>query len=268
MHKNRDLKSLAILLFKLTKRFVTELFEPKLSFYAASMSWSTLFFLIPLLVIVLSVTVHTPIFSEYYDRMHALITQSLLPATSKQLISLIDKFVANASQMGYIGAVYVTVAAVLFFRDFDYIVNDIFDQPRRPFFAALMVYGTLLIFVPVAIGASMWLFALLDNKIHIAPLILQFLLIWAVIMTVFKITPQESIPFDTLALSSFITTFVWFIAKNIFLFYIFYNKTYSTIYGTVSIVLFTFLWIYISWTIFIHGLQLCNMLLKDEEDMV
>ncbi|MGD9654678.1 MAG: hypothetical protein AB7U44_05730, partial [Sulfuricurvum sp.] len=38
------------------------------------------------------------------------------------------------------------------------------------------------------------------------------------------------------------------------------NKSYATIYGSFSIVLFLFLWIYASWIIFVYGLKLCYLL--------
>ena len=61
-------------------------------------------------------------------------------------------------------------------------------------------------------------------------------------------------------ITSFIIAAVWTIAKNGFVYYVFYNKTYSTVYGSFSIVLFTFVWIYTSWIIFVYGLKLCYLI--------
>ncbi len=257
-------KKFLLYIFNLTKSFIKELFEPKVSFYAASMSWSTLFFMIPLLVIVLSVIIYTPMFAQFYDKIHSLIASSLVPGSSKIIMEWIDKFVANAASMGVIGTIYVIIAAIMFFRDFDYIVNDIFDSPRRSLKEAIVVYGALLWLMPISVGAIIWIFTKIDTKFHITPIMLQFILFWGIIFVIYKVTPRENISTKVVAISSFITTFVWFIAKSLFVLYLYYNKTYSSIYGGVSIVLFLFLWIYISWTIFLHGLQLCNVL--DEED--
>ncbi len=262
--KQRTTKEWLISIFQLTKEFIKELLDPKLSFYAASMSWATLFFIIPLLVITLSVIIYTPLFSQFYQKIHTLIANSLVPTSSQQIMQLLDTFTANSYQMGYIGTLYVIVAAILFFRDFDYIVNDIFGRKRRGFFKALFIYGFMLMLIPISTALSIWLFTLLQSKIHFAPIFLQFIIAWFTIFIIYKVAPKEHIGFDVAAQSSFITTLVWHIAKSIFLFYILYNKTYTTIYGTISIIMFTFLWIYISWTIFLHGLQLCKML-QDED---
>ena len=264
--KNRSLKEWLFFIFKLTKDFILELFEPKVSFYAASMSWATLFFIIPMLVITLSIIIYTPMFSQYYEKIHTIIAQSLVPASTEQIMSWLDSFIANAYQMGYIGMAYVIIAAILFFKDLDYIVNDIFGEERRGILRGLLVYSFLTIFVPLAIASSIWVFNIADKTFHFQPYVLQFIIIWLIVFIVFKVTPKEKIRLDALAISSFITTVVWFIAKSAFMFYILHNKTYTTIYGTISIVLFTFLWIYISWTIFLHGMQLCNMLLKENDE--
>ncbi len=250
-------------LFSFFQNFLKDFFDPKLSFYAASMSWATLFFIIPLFVIIFSIILHTPIFNEYYENIHNLISQYLMPTNSKVVMHFIDEFVKNASKIGYIGFFYVILAAIFFFRDFDFIINDIFEEKRRGFFATIAVYGGLLILIPLSIAATLWFIYALKHFLGFTPIFLQFFLLWGVILAIYYITPKEEIPFKIAALSSFIATIVWFLAKTIFIFYVYYNKTYTTIYGAISIMLFLFLWIYISWLIFLHGLQLCKVLLKE-----
>jgi len=252
-------------LYLLTKDFLANLFEPKVSFYAASMSWATLFFIIPFLVILFSILIHLPIFSKYYDAIHQFIASILVPGSSKVVIEFMDKFVQNAGKLGVIGFIYVIFAAFLFFKDYDYIVNDIFNENRRGFFNALLVYGSLLIFIPISLAISIWFLVMLDSKLNFGPIILQFFIVWFLVFLIYKITPKEKIPIKIVAISSFIATFIWSVAKTLFIFYIAYNKTYTTIYGAISILLFLFLWIYISWVIFLHGLQLCAILTEDED---
>ena len=262
----KEFKESAIYLYKLTKEFIKELFEPKVSFYAASMSWATIFFVIPLLVIILSIIVYTPIFTQYYDKIHTIIANSLVPGSSKVIMQWIDKFIANASSMGIIGVAYITVASIMFFRDFDYIVNDIFDNERRSFKDAIITYFLILIIIPISLGGTIWIYTKVGKELHITPYIMQFILTWATIFILYKVSPKEKIPTKIVAISSFVATFVWYIAKSIFILYLYYNKTYTTIYGGVSIALFFFLWIYISWVIFLHGLQLSSVLYNEDKE--
>ena len=246
------------------KEFFTNLFDPKISFYAASMSWSTLFFIIPLLVIIFSIILNLPIFHNYYDKIHAIVASYIVPTNSKEIMHWLDTFISNAEKMGYIGIAYISIAAFLFFRDYDFIVNDIFDRPRRKLLNAIFIYITLILLIPTILTITIW-FITINSDYTLIKLTSQFLIVWIIIFTIFKLTPKEKIPIKTVALSSFITSLVWTIAKTLFVLYITYNKTYTTIYGTISIVLFIFLWIYLSWIIFLHGLQLCNILTQEDE---
>ena len=231
------------------------------------MSWSTLFFIIPLLVIIFSLILNLPIFHDYYDKIHSLVASYIVPTNSKEVMQWLDRFVENAEKMGYIGIAYIVLAAFLFFRDYDYIVNDIFDLPRRKLLNAIAVYLSLILLIPMVLTLTIW-FISLNNGFTFIKIVSQFLIVWAIIFVIFKLTPKEKLPLKVVALSSFVTSFVWTVAKTLFVLYIAYNKTYTTIYGTVSIVLFIFLWIYLSWVIFLHGLQLCNILTQDEDEKI
>jgi membrane protein len=230
------------------------------------MSWATLFFIIPFFVIIFSIIINTPIFSQYYDTIHNFVKNVVMPTQSELIMSWIDKFVQNAGRMGAIGFIYVLIAAILFFRDYDYIINDIFNDSRRSFFKGVGLYTTLLIFIPIALIVSIWFLMLVNSKFHFSQYILQFLIIWLLVFLIYKITPKEKLPVKAVAISSFIATLVWSVAKTLFVLYISLNQTYTTIYGAISIVLFLFLWIYISWAIFLHGLQLCSILVEEDEE--
>ena len=76
-----------------------------------------------------------------------------------------------------------------------------------------------------------------------------------------KFYHKSRIVFNWAALiSSLVVTVMFSIAKEIFIYYVFLNKSYTTLYGSFSILMFLFLWIYASWFIFLNGLKLCRYL--------
>ncbi len=268
MHSS-NLKRLLRTYYIFIRDFFRDLFDERLGFHAASLSWSTLFFIIPLLVIILSLLTYLPVFDDLYDRIHAILAQNLLPTNSKVIMEYVDKFVDNAGKMGLMGTGYVIFAAVMFFRDYDYIVNDIFELPRRKLLIAVRTYSMLLFLVPLVVIASIWLSSMLD-KLHLASLLhldflLPFLVVWGLFYITYQLSPREHIQPSAALISSFISSLVWYLSKSLFLFYALYNHTYASIYGGLSTLLFFFLWIYISWAIFLHGLRLCYLLDKEEE---
>jgi membrane protein len=87
-----------------------------------------------------------------------------------------------------------------------------------------------------------------------------YLIIWLLFFVIFKISANVKVDSRAAAVSSLVIAVIWSIAKNAFVYYVFYNKTYATMYGSFSILLFFFLWIYVSWIIFVYGLKLCYLI--------
>ncbi len=264
-----NLKRLLRTYYIFVRDFFKDLFDERLGFHAASLSWSTLFFIIPLLVILLSLLTYMPVFDNIYSRVHDMLAQNLLPTNSKVIMEYVDKFVANAGKMGLMGTGYVLFAAIMFFRDYDYVVNDIFDLPRRKLLKAIRTYAFLILLVPLIVISSIWISSILET-LHIATLLhldvlIPFLIVWGLFYVTYQLSPKEHIVPSAALISSFISSLIWYLSKSLFLYYVKYNHTYASIYGGLSTVLFFFLWIYISWAIFLHGLRLCYLLDKDEE---
>jgi len=253
--------------------FLSDLFDDKIGHYASSLSWSTLFSIIPLLVIMLWVFTTLPLFDTVLEKIESLIFSNLLPTDSKEAMAYINTFMENSNKLGYVGAFYVTFAAVMFFKNYDYIVNDIFSTPSRSIFQALKTYLLLLLIIPALMGASFYLSSFVQgyldsnsitSSIHLL-YFLPFFIVWMVFYVLYQTSANTRITVSSAMISSFITSLVWYLSKNAFVFYVLHNKTYASIYGSISILLFLFLWIYISWAIFLHGLKFCDLLNKGKE---
>ena len=253
--------------------FFRDLFDSKLGHYASSLSWSTLFSMIPLLVILLSIFTHLPLFDSVYEKVKSLIFSSLMPTDSQVVLSYIERFIESTTKLGLIGTLYVLIATVLFFKNYDYVVNDIFQAPIRSPWEALKTYTFLLLTIPTLLGSSFYLSSLLDPYLqahqntplkHLYTLI-PYLIVWMIFYVAYQFSANEKVRISSALTSSFIASLIWYVGKSGFIFYVLHNKTYTTIYGSIATLLFFFLWIYISWAIFIHGLKFCDLLNKEVE---
>ncbi|HIP51478.1 MAG TPA: YihY family inner membrane protein [Campylobacterales bacterium] len=253
--------------------FLSELFNDKLSYYSASLSYYTLFSIIPLMVIILSIFTNLPLFEGVYKGIQDLLFENLMPTHSKEILTYINGFVENSGKLGMIGIIYVLFASMMFFKNYDYIVNDIFETKRRSFWSSVTVYWTLVTLTPIMLVLSFYastqIQVLLDQNqftdgIHVLQ-ILPFFIVWSMFFLSYKISANTHVSSKAAAVSSFIASLVWYLAKSGFIFYVMHNKTYMSIYGGLSVLLFFFLWIYISWAIFLHGLKFCHLLDDDEE---
>jgi membrane protein len=196
-----------------------------------------------------------------------------MPTESTDVMAYIDSFVSNSGNLGLMGSFYVLFASIMFFSNYDFVINDIFETPKRDFKEGVKTYISLLVILPLLFGTSFYLSSIIQSYlnqnsitsiVHIY-LFLPFLLIWGVFYIAYQISPNKVVSSRASVASSFIASLIWYIAKSGFVFYVLHNHTYSSIYGSISILLFFFLWIYISWVIFLHGLKFCYLLDKDIE---
>ena len=250
------------------KLFITSFIDRDLTFYAASLSFYTIFTLIPLLIIVLTLFTSMPNFSEHYKKIQEFIFSNIMPVQSEALMEHINSFLQNSVEMSMISFVAIIVSSLLFFQNFEYIANKIFHAKKRGLWQSVTTFWTLLTLTPIGLGASFYITGYVaslmagseyTSGINILPYV-PYIIIWALFFLIFQISANTKIHAKASLISSFVISIVFSIAKNGFIYYVFYNKAYATMYGSFSIVMFLFLWIYASWIIFVYGLKLCYMI--------
>ncbi|MCK9491297.1 MAG: YihY family inner membrane protein [Sulfurimonas sp.] len=255
-------------IYRHIKFFISTFIDKELTLFAASLSYYTIFTIIPLLLIMLTLLTSLPSFEEHYETIKVFIFSNLMPVNSEAVMGHIDGFLKNSAKMGTIGLVMILVASLLFFKNFEYIANKIFHAKPRTLWESVTTYWTMLTLTPIALGASFYITAQLaimmssntyTAHMNIMPFI-PYVIIWALFFLIFQIGANTKINPKASLISSFIIAGVFSISKNVFIEYVFYNKAYTTMYGSFAIMMFLFLWIYVSWIIFIYGLKLCYMI--------
>ena len=255
-------------LYRHVKFFVGTFVDKELTLFAASLSFYTIFTIIPLLLIMLTLLTSLPSFEEYYETIKTFIFSNLMPVNSEAVMGHIDGFLENSAKMGVIGLIMILVASLLFFKNFEYIANRIFHAESRTLWESVTTYWTMLTLTPIALGASFYITAQLaimiesnaiTSGVNILPIV-PYVIIWALFFLIFQIGANTKINPKASLISSFIISIVFSISKNAFIEYVFYNKSYTTMYGSFATMMFLFLWIYVSWIIFIYGLKLCYMI--------
>ncbi len=240
------------------------MFDSDITVYASSLSFYTIFTLVPLLIISLSLIANVPVFSAQYASMQVFLFDNIMPVQTEAMAGYLESFFKNSVQLGIIGFSTMIISSMLFFQNFEHIVEKIFHSPQRGIWEAITTYWTLITLTPIVLIASMSLKAYLEANITGFALnalsIFPFLLLWGIFFLIYKIAVNADISPKAAAISSFIVALVWGLAKNSFVQYVFYNKTYATMYGSLSALIFFFLWIYVSWIIVIYGMKLCYLI--------
>ncbi len=245
--------------------FVKQVFDRDITVYASSLSFYTIFTVVPLLIISLSLIANVPVFEAQYAKIQLFIFENIMPVNTEAIAGYLESFFQNSVQLGVIGFTTMIVSSLLFFQNFEHIVEKIFKAPHRGIWESITTYWTLITLTPIVLIASMSLRSYIQitfENAWFASLffIFPFLLLWGIFFIIYKIAVNAVVSTRAAAISSFVVAVVWGIAKNSFIQYVFYNKTYATMYGSFSSLIFFFLWIYVSWIIVIYGMKLCYLI--------
>ena len=240
-----------------------------LTLYSAAMSFYTIFSLIPLILIVLSIFASSPFFNEFYEKIQNFITSNILPTNQDTIKEYLKTFLKNSENMGIIGGIYIIVTSILFFDNYETIISKIYGQEKRDLWEKIKLYWTMITLFPIMFSVAMYISLKVQlflnqtsytSGINIIK-ILPFFIIWATIFLAYKLTLINDKTKSTL-LVSFIVTILFYILKNLFIYYVVFNKTYKSIYGSISIMMFLFVWIYINWIIYLGGVYLIKYIDK------
>ncbi len=242
-------------------------FNDDTTYYAASLSFFTIFSLLPILALLIAIITYLDFTAGYLDVFLSYIVDILNPTSSEQFKEFIISFLSNANKLGTLGIFYMVFVFGMFFKDYEYIVNKIHGASRRPFWKATLLYVASLFILPALIIIFIIGLSYVGHDSMIVK-IFSFSFAWLLMFVLFKVSCSYSLNIKAVFISSLATTIVLSVTKNLFVYYVIYNKTYTTIYGSLSTLLFFFFWIYISWLIYLYGIKFCTELHRQIESIL
>ena len=237
-----------------------------IGYFSASLSFYTIFSIIPMFWVTFFVLGEFDVFMLYYQDIKVFLLNGLLPTHTEQVAAYFDEFIANSRKMGFWGLVYIILASIMFYKNYQYVVNKIFFKPNNSIWHALETYLILAFMMPLVLGLVFFLsdyvrqFMPDAGQLVIMVTLLSFCMVWLLFFIVFKISPNMKISVRVAALSSFVVSLFWVLMKMAFVQYVLINESYTSLYGSFSVLLFFLLWIYLSWFMLLQGLRLCYVL--------
>lgn len=238
--------------------------DGKIFHYASSLSFYNILSIIPLFLVFVSIFANLPVFKGQVKAFKELVLSNMLPDNTLEISSLIDGFLSNGIEMGLVGFLVALVSSFFLFRNFDDISARIFAAKKRSIFDSFIIYWLFITLVPLFFVSSVYLSGMVygahwPSFSNVSKLV-SMAVTWLVFALVFRISANKPIGVLVLGTSSFFGALAWFCFKSLFVYYMVYNQFYKNIYGSISIVMFVFLWIYVSWLVVLVFMRLCKYL--------
>src|SRR5690606_28411919 len=218
---------------------------------AASLTYTTLFAVVPTMTVTFSIISMVPAFHELGGELQNFIFRNFVPSTGATLLSYLTAFSEQARQLTWVGVIFLVVTALMMMLTIEKAFNTIWRvrQPRRGFAISTYVAALAMLAGPDALFDVAWL-------IRSAPLLLEV----AAFTLLYAVVPNTRVPLRHALAGGLFSALLVEAAKKLFSLYVGAFPTYQLIYGAFATVPLFLLWIYVCWLIVLLGAELaCNL---------
>jgi membrane protein len=240
--------------------------EESLPQVAGSLTFTTVFALVPLLTIALAIFTTFPIFNTFRSSLEAYFVQSVMPKTiSSTILNYLTMFASKATRLSAVGAVALIFTSIAMMNLIERVFNRIWRvRGQRSWTKRILVYWALISLGPLLIGVSLTLssqvFMATSDLVGDVPIlgaliytVLSFTLTMATFTLLYVVVPNRDVDWHDAAWGGLVAGLAFEIAKRGFAIFITQFPTYSKIYGALAALPLFLLWVYVSWMITLFG---------------
>lgn len=229
---------------------------------AASLAYTTLFSLVPLLAVSFAIFAAFPVFNDISAKIQQLIFDNFVATSAQTIHDYIFSFISQTAHLSVIGMVFLLVTAVLLVFSMESTFNAIWKvQERRHGGAAFLLYWGIITLIPIFVAmiamilSSVMEFPLLEVPVVkiIMLIVLPYVATFVAFFLLYFALPNCKVPLGSAALGGLVATILFGFAKYGFAIYVTTFANYKLIYGALAIVPIFLMWLYIVWLIILFG---------------
>ena len=245
----------------LFRRFLDDrLFES-----AGALSFTTVFALVPLSMVVFGVLSAFPVFDEWSVRLTNYIFTNFVPSAARKVEDYLQGFTANTGQLTTAGVIALVTSLLITLFSVEGTFNRIWRvKTARPKFSRFLVYWTVLTLGALVAATSLalsWQFfslALFSTgpgrlleaaMLRLAPMVIELL----AFTTIFRVVPHRTIKWRHAAAGALLSVVLFELVKWGISLYLGSFNSYQKIYGAFAAAPILLLWIYLGWATILFG---------------
>ncbi|HSV30105.1 MAG TPA: YihY family inner membrane protein [Candidatus Omnitrophota bacterium] len=258
----RRARSLLAFLRYVAGRFQTD----RASSMAASLSYTSLLALVPLMAIALAMLAAFPVFDDVRNQLQSWVFQNFVPAIGEVVQKQVGRFIANAGKLTAAGIVGLAFTAIMLLVTIEDALNVVFRVAReRKAMSKLLVYWTVLTLGPLLIGltfslqtyltaASRWAVGKSGTAMLTAPL--PTLLSALAFTVLFATVPNRRVQLKDAIIGGFAAALLFAVLRYGFGLYVISSGAYTNVYGAVAAVPIFLFWMFLSWMAVLIGAEI------------
>ncbi|WP_300756708.1 YihY family inner membrane protein [Janthinobacterium sp.] len=240
--------------------------EESLPQVAGSLTFATVFALVPLLTLALAIFTTFPLFNTFRHALEDYFVQSVMPkGISNTILDYLTTFASKATRLSAIGAGALIFTSVTMMGLIERVFNRIWRvKQERRWSKRLLVYWAIVTVGPLLVGVSLTVtsrvFIATSGLVGAVPFLgAVFYTLVSIGLTMLAFTllylsvPNRDVDWRDAAWGGLLAALAFEVAKRGFGEFIQEFPSYSRIYGALAALPLFLVWIYLSWMITLVG---------------
>jgi len=252
----------------LARRFI----DDSLFGAAGELSFTTVFALVPLSMVVFGVLAVFPVFDRWSDQLTDYVFSNFVPSSARAIETVLRDLAGNARQLTAIGVIALVISLLVTLHSVESAFNRIWRvSAARPNLARFLVYwtvltlGALMAAASFAVSARFFALALFQTEpgqwLHRTLLWLTPMLIeWLAFATIYRVVPHRSVEWRHALGGALLALVLLELGKWGMGLYLGNIDTYERIYGQIAFLPIFLLWVYFGWIAVLLGASFASAL--------
>ena len=264
-------------------RFLTRhFFEDDCQQKAASLTYTTLLSIVPILTVLLMILSSVPALASVRAQIYEVVYSNLLPQSSLQVSKYINTFAEQSSNLTIIGAMVLVFTTIMTLTTIERAFNQIWRvENRSGGMKSMLRYWTIVTLGPLVLGTAFLASSAVQSLSFLNRQIAGYGIDWSFWVQVvsFGITvagfismywfiPKARVPAKNAAIAGIFVAIIFELMKNLFGTVMANFTSYEVIYGAFAALPIFLLWIYLSWNLILLGVEISYTLTIFETEEV
>ncbi len=242
--------------------------EDRLFDEAASLSYTSLLSMVPLLAVVFGVASAFPVFQQWSEQLQSFVFNNFVPASGDQIQAYLTGFLESVGKLTLPGTLFLILTALLLMVRIERAFNLIWRVPTaRSMRNRVVMYWAVLTLGPLALGAAVALSAQPIFEQVAAGVSTHsnwralgiFSLTWLAFSMMFMLVPNRSVHISHAVVGAFLSAVLFGLAKKAFVAFV-ANASFNVIYGALATIPIFLFWLYLVWIVILLGASLAASL--------
>ncbi len=267
-HGRRRARVLIVEFFLFARELTREFYQIEGTSRAASLAYTTLLSLVPLLVAFTNVLQQyfRSIFPNFQSQIDSILNV-VIPYQSPVLTYHLARFAENAQAASTFGVIIFIIVAFRLFLAVEATVNQIWKVPsNRGYRQKIMAFTMLFFWGPVLMGLSFTTTSMLEKNRFLRFLfqndiifrVVPILVLFVAFAMLFWLVPSAHVKFKAAALGAVVTTALFTLVRYLFGVYAQFliHGRFNLIYGTIGLAVIFLIAIEVMWVVILLGVEI------------